>query len=136
MYFCKNMSENQTIRADTYLWAIRMFKSRTLASEAIKGGKVKLNDSNVKAAHVVKIGEIYTITISSQRKKIIEVKELIDRRGSYETIKHFYIDHTPPIEKTEKQDKAFFIMNIKTEKGTGRPTKRNRRNLGKEGGWF
>jgi hypothetical protein len=40
------------------------------------------------------------------------------------------------LEKSEKQDKAFFSMNIKTEKGSGRPTKRNRRNLGKEGGWF
>lgn len=130
------MSENQIIRADTYLWAIRMFKSRTLASEAIKGGKVKLNDSALKAAHVVKIGEVYTITISSQHKKIIEVTGLTESRGSYEVAKQFYIDHTPPIEKSEKQEKAFFTMNVKTEKGSGRPTKKDRRNLGKEGGWF
>lgn len=129
------MEKNKEIRIDTYLWAIRIFKSRTLASEAIKGGKVKLNDVNVKAAHVVKIGETYTITIGAH-KKIIEVTGLIEKRGNYETAKQNYIDHSPPIEKSEKQEKAFFTMNVKHEKGSGRPTKKNRRNLGKEGGWF
>jgi ribosome-associated heat shock protein Hsp15 len=124
------------IRLDTYLWAIRMFKSRTLASEAIKGGKVKLNDANVKASHVVKVGEVYTITISSDLKKIIEVSALLEKRGNYETAKQHYIDHTPPMEKSDREDKAFFTMNVKNKKGSGRPTKRNRRNLGKEGGWF
>lgn len=124
------------IRIDTYLWAIRMFKSRSLCSEAIKGGKVKLNDVNIKPSHIVKIGEVYTISISSHYKKIIEVASLIDKRGKYEIAKQHYIDHSPPIEIEEKQEKAFFTMNIKQEKGSGRPTKKNRRNLGKEGGWF
>lgn len=124
------------IRIDTYLWAIRMFKSRSLTSEAIKGGKVKLNDSNIKPSHLVKIGEVYTISISSHYKKIIEVTALTDKRGNFETAKKYYIDHSPPMEKTEKQEKAFFTMNVKHEKGSGRPTKKNRRNLGKEGGWF
>jgi ribosome-associated heat shock protein Hsp15 len=124
------------IRVDTYLWAIRIFKSRTLAGEAIKGGKVKLKEAKVKASHVVKIGETYTITISSDHKKIIEVSGLIEKRGSSEIAKQNYIDHSPPLEKKEKMDKAFFSMNIKHDKGSGRPTKRNRRNLGKEGGWF
>lgn len=130
------MDEKTEIRVDTYLWAIRMFKSRTLASEAIKGGKVKLNNDTIKPSRVVKIGDIYTITISSQHKKIIEVKSFIEKRGSAEIAKQHYIDHSPPLEKSEKQDKAFFTMNVKSDKGSGRPTKRNRRNLGKEGGWF
>ncbi len=130
------MTDANIIRADTYLWAIRMFKSRTLASTAIKGGKVKLNETNIKASHIVKIGEVYTITISPQVKKTIEVVGLTDKRGNYQIAKQFYNDHSPVLEKSEKQDKAFFSMNIKTEKGSGRPTKRNRRNLGKEGGWF
>ena len=53
------MTDANIIRADTYLWAIRMFKSRTLASTAIKGGKVKLNETNIKASHIVKIGEVW-----------------------------------------------------------------------------
>jgi ribosome-associated heat shock protein Hsp15 len=129
-------TERNEVRIDTYLWAIRMFKSRSLASDAIKGGKVKLNENKIKASHTVKIGEVYTITISSDHKKIIEVTDITDKRGNFETAKKFYADHSPPMEKVEKQAKAFFTMNIKQEKGSGRPTKKDRRKLKKNGGWF
>jgi ribosome-associated heat shock protein Hsp15 len=128
--------DKEHIRIDTWLWAVRMFKSRSLASDAIKGGKVKLNETNVKPSHVVKVGEVFCITISPQIKKIIEVSGLIDKRGNFETAKKNYIDHSPPIEKTSKEDKAFFSMNVKQDKGSGRPTKKDRRKLDKEGGWF
>ncbi len=71
------------VRADTYLWAIRMYKSRTLASEAIKGGKVKLDGDNFKPSHIVKIGEHYTLTIGDT-KKVVEVTALIEKRGNFE----------------------------------------------------
>jgi ribosome-associated heat shock protein Hsp15 len=128
-------NEKEQIRIDTWLWAVRMFKSRSLASEAVKGGKVKLNENNIKPSHNVKIGEIYHITISSQHKKIIEVSGLTDKRGNFETAKQNYIDHSPPTEKISKEDQAFFTMNIKQDKGSGRPTKKNRRKL-KKGDWF
>jgi ribosome-associated heat shock protein Hsp15 len=130
------LKTSNEIRLDTYLWAIRMFKSRTIASEAIKGGKVKLNGSNIKPSHAVKIGEMYTITISSDNKKIIEVTALLEKRGSFEVAKQHYIDRTPLAEKKDKEGKAFFTMNVKNKKGSGRPTKKDRRDLGKEGGWF
>ena len=129
-------SAKTDIRVDTYLWAIRIFKTRSLTSDAIKGGKVKLNESNIKSAHIVKIGEIYTVTISSDSKKVIEVVALTDKRGNFETAKKYYTDHSPPMEKTDKQAKAFFTMNLQKEKGSGRPTKKDRRNLKKDGGWF
>jgi ribosome-associated heat shock protein Hsp15 len=113
-----------------------MFKSRSLTSDAIKGGKVKLNENNIKPSHYVKVGEVYTITISSDQKKIIEVVALTDKRSNFETAKKHYIDHSPPIEKADKQEKAFFTMNVKNEKGSGRPTKKNRRKLKNDGGWF
>jgi ribosome-associated heat shock protein Hsp15 len=129
-------TQKTEIRLDTYLWAIRMFKSRSLTSDAIKGGKVKLNERNIKPSHVVKVGEVYTITISSTLKKIIEVIDITDKRGNFETAKKFYADHSPPMEKAEKQAKAFFTMNVKQERGSGRPTKKDRRKLKKDGGWF
>lgn len=129
-------TQKTDIRVDTYLWAIRIFKTRSLTSDAIKGGKVKLNESNIKPSHIVKIGETYSISVSSDYKKIIEVTGLTDKRGNFETAKKFYADHSPPMEKADKQAKAFFTMNVKNEKGTGRPTKKNRRNLKKDGGWF
>jgi ribosome-associated heat shock protein Hsp15 len=114
------------VRADTYLWAIRMYKSRTLASEAIKGGKVKLEGINFKPSHIVKIGERYILTISND-KKIIEVSALIEKRGNFELAKQHYIDHTPIQTKQEKLDSSFYTVNIKRDKGSGRPTKKDRR---------
>jgi ribosome-associated heat shock protein Hsp15 len=115
------------VRADTYLWAIRMYKSRTLASEAIKSGKVKLNNENFKPSHVVKVGETYQMNISNT-KKIIEVLALIEKRQGFDIAKEHYIDRSPPIEKTELLPSAFFT-NIKRDRGAGRPTKKDRREL-------
>ena len=122
------------IRLDTYLWAVRMYKSRSLASEAIKGGKVKLNNEPVKASHSVKIGETYTLNYSGGIKKIIEVKDFIEKRQSYEIVKNYYIDHSPPLTKTEKLESIFYTVNLKRDKGTGRPTKKDRRDLN-DFGW-
>lgn len=121
------------VRADTYLWAIRMFKSRTLASEAIKGGKVKLGGENLKPSHVVKVGEKYSITIGDFKKEI-EVSALLDKRQSFEIARQHYIDHTPVLTKEEKQQAAFFQVNISRKKGSGRPTKKDRRDMN-DFGW-
>jgi ribosome-associated heat shock protein Hsp15 len=115
------------IRADAYLWAIRMYKSRTLASEAIKAGKVKLDGENFKPSHVVKIGERYTMAIG-HNKKIIEVTALTGKRQSFEIAQKHYTDHSPPPEKSEVLPSAFYV-NIKRDKGSGRPTKKDRRDL-------
>ena len=116
------------VRADTYLWAIRMYKSRTLAGDAIKGGKVKLEGNNFKPSHEVKIGECYTLSIGTL-KKIIKVKDIIDKRGSFEIAKNYYIDCSPVIDKDTKLQSMFFETNIKRSKGAGRPTKKDRRSL-------
>lgn len=120
---CKKME----VRADTYLWAIRMYKSRTLASEAIKAGKVKLNDEHFKPSHLVKPGERYTMNISSV-KKIVEVLSLIEKRQGFEVVKQHYVDHSPPVEKTEVFPSAF-VSTVKRDRGSGRPTKKDRRDI-------
>ncbi|MBL7909486.1 MAG: RNA-binding S4 domain-containing protein [Bacteroidia bacterium] len=116
------------VRADTYLWAIRMYKSRTLASEAIKGGKVKLGGDNFKPSHIVKVGEHYTLTVGDT-KKIVEVTALLEKRGNFELAQKHYKDHSPPQTKQEKLDSVFFSTNIKRVKGSGRPTKKDRRDM-------
>lgn len=121
--------ENKSIRLDSYLWAIRMYKSRSLAADAIKGNKVKLNDELVKAAHLVKIGERYTLSFPQGVKKIIEVTGLIDKRQSFEVAKENYIDHSPPIEKLERMPSVFFMPNMHRDKGAGRPTKKDKRDM-------
>lgn len=104
-----------------------MYKSRTLASEAIKAGKVKLDGDNFKPSHAVKIGERYTMAIG-HNKKIIEVTALTARRQSFEIAQKHYTDHSPPAEKSEVLPSAFYV-NIKRDKGSGRPTKKDRRDL-------
>lgn len=117
------------VRADTYLWAIRMYKSRTLASDAIKGGKVKLDGNTFKPSHQVKIGDKYTLTIG-YNKKIIEVTALLEKRQSFEIAQQHYLDHSPPVEKKgDYFPSVFFKSNIKRDKGSGRPTKKDRRDI-------
>ena len=118
-----------SLRLDTYLWAIRMYKSRSLASEAIKGNKVKLNDELVKPSHNVKIGERYILSYPQGIKKVIEVKSFIEKRGSFEVAQQHYIDHSPPVEKKDHLESLFFSVNIKRDRGTGRPTKKDRRDM-------
>lgn len=120
---------DKNIRLDSYLWAIRMYKSRSLASDAIKNNKVKLNDELVKASHMVKIGECYTLSFPQGVKKIIEVSGLIDKRQSFDIAKENYIDHSPSTEKTENQDSAFLMPNMQRDRGAGRPTKKDRRDM-------
>jgi len=116
------------VRADTYLWAIRMYKSRSLASDAIKGGKAKVNGDNFKPSHLVKAGEVYTLSIG-QTKKIVEVVSLIERRASFEIASQHYKDRSPPPEKTDKLPSAFFKNNVQRERGSGRPSKKDRRDI-------
>lgn len=126
--FC-TMTTEKSVRLDSYLWAVRMFKSRSLASDAIKNNKVKLNEEVVKAAHAVKIGEVYTISYPQGVKKVIEVSGIIDKRQSFTIAKENYIDHSPPVEKTEKMDSVFFMPNMLRDRGTGRPTKKDKRDM-------
>ncbi len=116
------------VRADTWLWAIRMYKSRTLAAEAIKGGKVKLNGQNFKASHIVKTGERFTLSIG-HTKKIVEVTALLEKRGSFDLAQKHYIDHSPPPEKNKVLPSTFFKVNVQRNRGLGRPTKKDRRDI-------
>ena len=72
-------SENDKIRIDKYLWAIRMFKTRNLATEACKAGKVKLDQQSLKASYVVKVGDIFQIQ-KDHLKKIVKVTALLEKR--------------------------------------------------------
>lgn len=116
------------VRADTYLWAIRMYKSRSLASEAIKNGKVKLNGDSFKASHLVKAGEVYSLNIGRD-KKVLEVLSPLSKRGPFSLVSLHYKDLSPPAKTREQLPSAFFKTNIQRERGSGRPSKKERRDL-------
>ena len=121
------MPEKEKLRIDKYLWAIRAFKTRTLASEACKNGRVKLDGNNIKPAHEVKIGEIYQVSKGPER-KIIKVTGLLENRVDAKTAVYFYDDVTP-VEQTHAFKSMFQAPMLKRDSGTGRPTKKDRREI-------
>ena len=116
-----------TIRIDKWLWAVRLFKTRSLAADFCKGGKVLINDQTVKPSREIKTGEILKIKYS-QLTKTIKVIGITGNRVSAKLVINFIEDHTPPEEykKLEIKKDGFFV---KREKGSGRPTKKERREI-------
>lgn len=113
----------EVARLDKWLWAARMFKTRSLASTACKAGHIKLNGDSAKPSKTVKPGDrIEAVTPGGE--KILEVVALAEKRGPYEAAKLLYADHTPPPPPKEEQ-----IAVPTRERGRGRPSKRERRIL-------
>jgi ribosome-associated heat shock protein Hsp15 len=122
------MPEKEKLRLDKYLWAIRLFKTRSLASEACANNKVKSKGINVKAAKSVSIGEQYEVKTEA-KKWLIEVTGLLHTRVQYaEAIKN-YIDLTPEEEKESLKPTAFIFQTGKRQSKQGRPTKKQQREL-------
>ena len=119
--------EEEKLRIDKYLWSIRIFKTRSLATEACKAGRVKLNGQNLKPSYVVKIGDVYHVQKGIER-KVLKVLGLSERRTDAKTAVTFYEDLTP-VEDTHSFKSIFQAPILKRDRGTGRPTKRDRRDI-------
>lgn len=123
-----SMAENEKLRIDKYLWAIRIFKTRSLAADACNSGKVKCNGTNVKPAKTVALGDYYEIK-TEHKKWLIEVTSLLHSRMKYEeAIKH-YSDQSPEETNSKIQSSAFVFNTGKRKSKQGRPTKKEKRNL-------
>ncbi|HPK04823.1 MAG TPA: RNA-binding S4 domain-containing protein [Bacteroidales bacterium] len=115
----------ETIRIDKWLWAIRIYKTRSLASEACRAGKVKISGITVKPSREIKAGDIIVINLSPLT-KTVEVLEPIKNRVGAKLVPQFANDLTPQ----EEYDKVKLIneMNFeRRDRGSGRPTKKQRR---------
>ncbi len=120
----------EKIRVDKWLWAIRLFKSRTLASEACDGGKVKIDGNNLKASKILLLGDVITIK-HNYNLKIFKVVKLIEKRVSAVIAVTCYEDLSPPEEPSDFIPSAF----AQRDKGMGRPTKKERRNIDDFSSW-
>ena len=110
-------------RVDRYLWAIRLYKTRSDATDACRGGHVELNGRAAKPAASVKVGDRLAVRAQG-RPWIIEVTALIDKRVGAPVAARCYIDHSPPAPKPEH----VAVAGVR-DRGTGRPTKKDRRQL-------
>ncbi|MFB2120318.1 RNA-binding S4 domain-containing protein [Parapedobacter sp. 2B3] len=121
------MAEDGKLRIDKYLWAIRVFKTRSLATEACKAGRVKLDGRSVKPSALVKVGDAYHVQ-KGMEKKVLQVTGLLDKRVDAKTAVAFYTDITP-LEETYAYTSMHRASVPTRDRGTGRPTKKDRREL-------
>lgn len=118
---------DEKLRLDKYLWSIRIFKTRTLATKACEEGKVKLNGANVKPARTVSIGETYDIR--AERKWTIQVTGLLHKRVGYEEAIKNYTDLTSEEDLQYNRRMGTSFYTGKRLSKTGRPSKKERRDL-------
>lgn len=120
--------EKEKLRIDKYLWAIRLFKTRTAAAAACDTGKVKLNGVNVKASKPVSVGDEYEVKTEA-RKWVIGVTGLLHNRVAYSEAIKFYVDRTPEEETDRLRFQSASFHTGKRQSKIGRPTKKDRREL-------
>jgi ribosome-associated heat shock protein Hsp15 len=121
------------IRVDKWLWAARFFKTRSLASDAVGGGKVKLNDTSTKPAREIKIGDRLDISNGDSRWQVT-VLALSEKRGPASEARQLY-EETP--DSIAAREAAQMRRKFSVEPAAdihGRPTKRDRRRLERLGG--
>ncbi len=124
------MSEvKEKLRIDKYLWAIRLFKTRSQAGDACSKGKVKMAGTPVKASRIVNIGDEYEVKTEAKR-WVVKVTGLLDHRVQYSEAIKFYIDLTPAEELDRVKFEAATYQTGKRLSKIGRPTKKQRRDLG------
>ena len=115
------------VRIDKWLWAVRLYKTRSLAAEECKKGKVMINGMNVKPSREMKEGE----TIQLRRPPITrsyKVIALAENRMSAKLVPEFMVETTPASE-LEILEVQKNMSIYERERGTGRPTKKERRDL-------
>lgn len=117
----------EPVRVDKWLWAARMVKTRTQASEACAGGLIKVNGLTAKASQKVKPGDRVEGALPSGR-RVLEVRGTAERRGSAPVARSLYTDLAPP----ERAPRLGFA---EVERGEGRPTKVDRRKMERVRGW-
>lgn len=127
----------EKVRIDKWLWSVRIFKSRTLSSDACRSGKVRIGERILKPSDGVSVGQIVQVRKDGFDLQF-EIKELIEKRVGAQIAVTCYDNLTPEEEMNKYKD--WFIGKSgaeQREKGSGRPTKRERRDIdGFKGSWF
>jgi ribosome-associated heat shock protein Hsp15 len=123
-------ADGEKVRIDKWLWAARFFKTRSLATEAVDGGKVEVNGARAKPAKLVGAGDEVSVRVGTQL-YVVRVKDTAERRGSAERAQELY-DETP--ESAAARAKASEQQRLAAQSfdfEEGRPSKRDRRELRK-----
>ena len=114
---------NDAVRADAWTWAVRLYKSRTQATAACRAGHVRVNGERVKPATQVRVGDEVVVR-GGERDRVVEIRQLLIKRVGAEPAAAAYVDHTPAPPPRE-----FVAPPGVRDRGAGRPTKRDRRQI-------
>ena len=117
--------EKHTTRIDKWLWAVRIFKTRIMTTEACAGGKVKIDGETIKASRKIQPGDIVQVR-KGMVKYLFKIREVAEKRMSAKLVHNFLEDMTPN-EELAKLKAAKHQPIPHRKKGKGRPTKRERR---------
>jgi ribosome-associated heat shock protein Hsp15 len=117
-------------RLDKWLWCVRLFKTRSLAAQAVTGGRVHLNGERVKAAHVVRVGDHISLNIEGTTAEF-DVLGLPARRGPAPEARAHYAETPESTARREKMREQHRIAELSRPRSDTRPDKRQRRQLAK-----
>jgi ribosome-associated heat shock protein Hsp15 len=116
-------SDEGTARVDTWIWSVRLTKTRSLAASACRAGHVRVNGERVKPAHAVRHGDEVRLR-QAGRERIVIVSRVIRKRVGAPVAAECFVDNSPPPPALEN-----VLPAGRRDRGTGRPTKRDRREL-------
>lgn len=115
------------VRLDKYLWAVRIFKTRSDAADAVRNNRILVNDAYAKPSREVKVGDRISVKRTLVTYSYL-VKDLVSNRQPAAKVPEYCIDITPQseLDKLNKPRETIFVFR---ERGTGRPTKKERREI-------
>ncbi len=125
------MDQAERVRIDKWLWAVRLYRSRSLASAACAGGHVKMDGHPVKPSRDIQAGDTLTALVGRVQ-RTVRVLATLDQRVGAKLVPQYLEDLTPP-EEYERARREYEPSPLQYPKGWGRPTKKRRRQI--EGFW-
>lgn len=114
---------SDTARVDAWLWAVRVFKTRSSATASSKAGHISVNDERAKPAQSVRVGDVVRVRIATEE-RVLQVSRLIVKRVGAPAAAECFVDLTPPRPPREERP-----VSAVRDRGAGRPTKRDRRRI-------
>ncbi len=116
------------IRIDKWLWAVRVFKTRSMASAACRAGKVKIDDQEIKPSRDAHVGDVISIRVNPHFTRTVKVTELLSNRVGAKLV-HNYAEDLTSQEEYDKLKKYNELNWERRDRGIGRPTKKQRRDI-------
>ncbi|MET7616209.1 RNA-binding S4 domain-containing protein [Streptomyces sp. NPDC005408] len=118
-----DVSDEGTVRVDAWIWSVRLTKTRSQAASACRAGHVRVNGDRVKPAHVLRAGDEVRLSHAGRERRVV-VSKIVRKRVGAPVAVQCYVDNSPPPPPRE------FVAPVAIrDRGTGRPTKRDRREM-------